>query len=181
MKSYENIIKSIDKSRSVKIANFIYGLGISGVGLSRAKLICNNFNNNYETLKQLSCDDLIPIKDIGEIVAKDWVLAFENENFVKEVDNVVLELNFIDSDKVEAVLESKTFVITGSVEQFKNRDELVEYIESFSGKVVKAISSKVDYLINNDVNSTSNKNKQAKELGIEVISEKELLELIENR
>ena len=178
LKSYNNLIESIDKSRKVKLANFIYSLGIPEIGLSRAKLICNKYSNNFDKIKNLTFEELSSIDGIGDVIAEEWIKAFSNDKFVLEVENLLKEITFIDKTEInQAKLENKTFVITGSVYNFKNRDELVEYIESYSGKVVKSISNKVDYLINNDINSTSSKNMKAKELGIEIISEEQLLNL----
>ncbi|NLE63377.1 MAG: NAD-dependent DNA ligase LigA, partial [Bacteroidales bacterium] len=178
-KSYENLINSINKSRSVKLYNFIYALGIPGIGLSRAKLICNYANNNYETVKKLTFEELSDIPGIGEVIAKAWFAAFQNEELRTEVDKVAREISFSDIDKsVSTTLTNKTFVITGGVYQFNNREELIEFIERSGGKVVSAISSKVNYLINNDIDSGSTKNKQAKQLGIEIISEEQLVQLI---
>ena len=122
--------------------------------------------------------ELSKIDGIGDVIAKEWVKAFSNNKFILDLDQLLNEIIFIDKLEVkQAKLENKTFVITGSVYNFRNRDELVEYIEGYSGKVVKSISNKVDYLINNDINSTSSKNIRAKELGIEIISEEQLLKL----
>jgi len=177
-KSYENLIVSIEKSRKVKLANFIYALGIPEVGLSRAKLICLNYNNNFETIRKLNFDELSMIDGIGDVIAKEWETYFNNEEFSKEVDELLKEIIFIDDKiKEKQTLKEKVFVITGSVEQFKNRDELIEYIENYGGKVVKTISNNVNYLINNDITSTSSKNKKAKELKIPIISEQDFLKL----
>lgn len=181
-KSFENLIKIIDKSKEVKLANFIYALGIPEVGLSRAKLICNRSNNDYETAKGFSLEDLSEIAGIGDIVGKEWVTAFQNVSFVTEADRVVQEIRFIDvNNLVEATLADQTFVITGNVYHFENRNDLVTFIEKHGGKVVSSISSKVDYLINNDINSNSTKNRQARELGIGIISEEKLLKLIKSK
>lgn len=179
LKSYENLINSIDNSRKVKIANFIYALGITEIGLSRAKLICSNYSNDFNKIRNLTLEELSCIDGIGEVIAKEWVKAFNDEKFIFAVEQLLNEITFIDiKDEIEAKLENKTFVITGNVNNFNNRDELVEFIERYSGKVVKSISKKVDYLINNDINSTSTKNIKAKELGIKIISEDDLLELV---
>lgn len=178
LKSYNNLIESIDNSRKVKLANFIYALGIPEIGLSRAKLICSKYSNDFDKIKVLTLEELSEIDGIGAVIAKEWVKAFSNNKFVLEIEQLLNEITFIDKlENKQPKLENKTFVITGSVYNFRNRDELVEYIESYSGKVVKSISNKVDYLINNDINSTSSKNVKAKELGIEIISEEKLLKL----
>ncbi|MBE6150012.1 MAG: NAD-dependent DNA ligase LigA [Firmicutes bacterium] len=179
LKSYNNLIDSINKSRSVKLANFIYALGIPEIGLSRAKLICNKYSNDFDKIKNLTFEELSIIDGIGDVIASEWLKTFSNNKFIEEIEALVKEITFIDNvNSNELKLENKTFVITGSVYNFKNRDELVEFIESYGGKVVKAISNNVDYLINNDVNSTSSKNIKAKELNIEIISEETLLELV---
>ena len=179
LKSYNNMIKSIEKSRKVKLANFIYALGISEIGFSRAKLICKKFDNDIEKVRNLTFEDLNNIDGLGEVIANKWVETFNNPDFIKSFEDVLKELEFIDvkTNKEESKLDNLTFVITGSVNNFKNRDELIEYIENLGGKVVKAISNNVDYLINNDVTSTSTKNKKAKELGIKIISEEDLLNM----
>ena len=179
LKSYNNMIKSIEKSRKVKLANFIYALGISEIGFSRAKLICKKFDNDIEKVRNLTFEDLNNIDGLGEVIANKWVETFNNPDFIKSFEDVLKELEFIDvkTNKEESKLDNLTFVITGSVNNFKNRDELIEYIENLGGKVVKAISNNVDYLINNDVTSTSTKNKKAKELGISIISEDDLLKM----
>lgn len=178
-KSYENMINSIEKSRKVKLANFIYSLGISEIGFSRAKLICKKFNNDIEKVKNLTFDDLNNIDGLGEVIATKWVETFKNPDFIKSFESILKEIEFIDvkNNGDNNTLDNLTFVITGSVNNFKNRDELVEFIESLGGKVVKAISNNVNYLINNDVLSTSSKNKKAQELGISIISEDDLLKM----
>lgn len=175
-KSYDNMIKSIEKSRKVKLANFIYSLGISEIGLSRAKLICKKFNNDIEKVRNLTFDDLNNIDGLGNVIANKWIEAFNNEDFIKSFNNILKEVEFIDI-KSNNKLNGLTFVITGSVNNFNNRDELIEYIENYGGKVIKAISNNVNYLINNDITSTSTKNIKAKELGIKIISEDDLIKM----
>ena len=178
-KSYNNLIESIEKSRKVKLANFIYSLGIPDIGLSRAKLICNKFNNDIDVISNLSYDKLSGIVGVGDIIAKEWIDTFKNPDFISEYNKIKKEIILIDNVNNKTTLKDKTFVITGSVNNFKNRDELIEYIESLGGKVVKAISNNVDFLINNDITSTSSKNTKAKELGIKIISEDDLLKMSE--
>ena len=178
-KSYNNLITSIEKSRNVKLANFIYALGIPDIGLSRAKIICNNFNNDIDVISNLSYDKLSMIVGVGDVIAKEWIDTFKNPDFIDEYNKIRKEIILTDNvNNSEQVFKNKIFVITGSVNNFKNRDELVDYIESLGGKVVKTISNNVDYLINNDITSTSTKNTKAKELGIKIISENDLLKLI---
>lgn len=179
-KSYDNLINSIEKSRNVKLANFIFALGIPDIGLSRAKLICKNYSNDINKIRNLTFEELSKIDGIGEIIAKGWIDTFNNDDFIKELELLLKEVNFTDSSiDNNQPLKDLTFVITGSVNNFTNRDELVEYIESYGGKVVKAISNNVNYLINNDITSTSTKNTKAKELGIKIISENDLMSMIQ--
>ena len=179
-KSYDNLINSIEKSRNVKLANFIFALGIPDIGLSRAKLICKNYSNDINKIRNLTFEELSKIDGIGEIIAKEWIDTFNNEDFIKELELLLKEVNFTDTSiDNNQPLKDLIFVITGSVNNFANRDELVEYIESYGGKVVKAISNNVNYLINNDITSTSTKNTKAKELGIKIISENDLMSMIQ--
>ena len=178
-KSYNNMIESIEKSRNVKLPNFIYSLGIPDIGFSRAKLICNYFNNDFDKICQLSFDELSEIDGVGDVIAKEWIEEFNNPKFMKELENLKLEIIIpkIKEEKGES-LTGLSFVITGSLNDFENRDQMIEYIEQNGGKVVKTISTKVNYLINNDIDSTSTKNVKAKQLGIEIISEEVLLKMV---
>lgn len=180
-KSYNNMINSIEKSRNVKLANFIYSLGIPDIGFSRAKLICNYFNNDFDKICNLTYEELSDIDGVGDIIAKEWIDEFNNPDFQKELTDLEKEVILPKSNQERNnTLSNLNFVITGSLNHFNNRDELVEYIEENGGKVVTSISSKVNYLINNDINSTSTKNNKAKELGISIISEEDLLKLSKN-
>lgn len=177
-KSYQNLIDSIEKSRHVKLANFIYALGIPDIGFSRAKLICNHFHHDFNKITNLTYEELSSIDGVGDIIAKEWVDTFNNPIFIKELNALEKEITIPKTTtKTDGSLNNLTFVITGSLTHFSNRDELVEYIESHGGKVVKAISKKVNYLINNDITSTSTKNTEAKALNIPIISETDFFKL----
>ena len=178
-KSYNNMINSIEKARNVKLANFIYSLGIPDIGFSRAKLICNHFNNDFEKVCNLSFEELSAIDGVGDVIAQEWVDEFSNPKFLNELEQLKLEVIIPKTTLTKnGVLTNLSFVITGSLNNFENRDQLIEYIEQNGGKVVKAISNKVNYLINNDINSTSTKNAKAKELDIKIISEDDLLKMV---
>lgn len=181
-KSYNNMIKSIERARNVKLANFIYSLGIPDVGLSRAKLICNYFNNDFDKICNLWFEELSKVDGVGDTIAQEWIEEFSNSKFISELEKLKLEIVIpkIDLTK-DGALSNLSFVITGSLNNFENRDKMIEYIEQNGGKVVKVISNKVNYLINNDINSTSTKNTKAKQLEIKIISEDNLLEMINNR
>ena len=178
-KSYENMIASIERSKHVPLANAIYALGIKGIGLSTAKLIAKRFPYHLCEFKQCTVDDLLSIDGIGEVLAGGFVEFFndeKNEDMLIRLD-AVLDLQMPELQSVQT-LEGKTFVITGSLLHFTNRNECKNEIEKQGGKVAGSVSSKTDYLVNNDVASNSSKNKKAKELGIPIISEEELLEIL---
>ena len=177
-KSYQNMIDSINKSRKVKLANFIYALGIPEIGLSRAKLICNTYNNDFDKIRNLTFEELSAIDGVGDVIAQYWIKYFNNEEFIHELDDLIKELEFEKSNNKNSSLKDLTFVITGSINNFNNRDEMIEFIENNGGKVVSSISNKVNYLINNDVTSTSTKNKKANELNIKIISEEEFMNMV---
>lgn len=181
-KSYSNMINSIEKSRHVKLANFIYALGIPDIGFSRAKLICNHFNNDFNKISNLTYEELSNIPGVGDVIAKEWIDTFSNPDFIEELKELKEEIDIPKaSTNSNKDLDGLTFVITGSLNKFTNRDTMIEFIEEHGGKVVTSISSKVNYLINNDITSTSTKNSKAKELGINIIDEDKFLELIKEK
>lgn len=181
-KSYSNMINSIEKSRHVKLANFIYALGIPDIGFSRAKLICNHFNNDFNKISNLTYEELSNISGVGDVIAKEWIDTFSNPEFIEELKELKEEIDIPKaSTNSNKDLDGLTFVITGSLNKFTNRDTMIEFIEEHGGKVVTSISSKVNYLINNDITSTSTKNNKAKELGINIIDEDKFLELIKEK
>ena len=181
-KSYSNMINSIEKSRHVKLANFIYALGIHDIGFSRAKLICNHFNNDFNKISNLTYEELSNISGVGDVIAKEWIDTFSNPDFIEELKELKEEIDIPKaSTNSNKDLDGLTFVITGSLNKFTNRDTMIEFIEEHGGKVVTSISSKVNYLINNDITSTSTKNNKAKELGINIIDEDKFLELIKEK
>ena len=176
-KSYNGLIKAIENSKDVKLANFIYGLGISQVGLAGARLLCEHFNNNFDEIKKANKSDLIEIQGFGEIIAESLILFFDKEN-IERVEEALTYLRIIkEEEKQSKKLNKNIFVITGDTKIFNNRKELENYIIENGGKVTSSISTKTNYLINNDIFSNSSKNRKAKELGVEIISEVNLLEL----
>ena len=179
-KSYENLQKSIEKARTTTLPRLIYGLGIAGIGLANAKVICKEFYYDIEKMMNLTEEDLSSISGIGPVLAKAYVEYFSNEKHTEELKKLLEELTIPEEEinTEEQILENKVFVITGSVEHFENRNEVKAVIEAKGGKVTGSVTSKTDYLINNDVNSTSSKNKKAKELGIPIITEEEFLNMI---
>lgn len=179
-KSYDKLIASIDKSREVLLPNLIYALGILNVGLSNAKIICKAFDYDIEKIKIATVEELAEIDSIGDVIARSVVDFFSNEVKQNEFDDLLTELTVLIPEKGEANanVEGKTFVITGSLVTYENRNALKDLIESLGGKVAGSVSAKTDYLINNDVTSNSSKNKKAKELGVSIISEEDFNTLI---
>ena len=179
-KSYVNLQKSVEKARTTTLPKLIYGLGIANIGLANAKVICKEFHYNIEKMIHLTEDDLNAISGIGPVIAKAYVEYFSNEKHVEELRKLLEELD-IPAEEVNTqaqIFENMNFVITGSVEHFANRNEVKAVIESKGGKVTGSVTSKTNYLINNDATSTSSKNKKAKELGVPIITEAEFLEMI---
>ena len=179
-KSYINLQKSVEKARETTLPRLIYGLGIANIGLANAKVICKEFHYDVEKMIGLTEEDLNHISGIGPVIAKAYVEYFAKEEHVEEFQRLLKELT-ISQEEVNAgeqIFENMTFVITGSVEHFSNRNEVKEVIESKGGKVTGSVTAKTNYLINNDVNSTSSKNKKAKELGIPIITEEEFLSML---
>lgn len=179
-KSYENMVASIQKSKEVMLPNFLYALGIMNVGLSNAKLICKHFHYQWEQIKEASAEELIEIDGIGQVIADSLVHYFANEHnqkILKHLEGIVT-FKKVEESSYEAKLEGVQFVVTGSVHHFKNRKEIKEKIEELGGKVTGSVTSKTNYLINNNSNSGSSKNKKAKELEVPIITEEEFLEMI---
>jgi len=180
-KSYENLIASIERSKNVELPNFIYALGIINVGLSNARLICRHFHFDWEKIKTSSAEELVEIDGIGQVIAESLVHYFENEHNKKVLAHLEPILVFqkpLEDDHAQAIFDGINFVVTGSVHHFKNRKEVKAKVEALGGKVTGSVTSKTNYLINNDKNSSSSKNKKAKELGIPIITEEQLIEMI---
>ena len=179
-KSVENLLNSIEKSRDVKLENFIAALGIPNIGLSAAKAISKKFNgSHYDFVQALSSGyDFSQIDDFGEITNKslhDW---WDSKDPMVKL--LPMEVNFIVENDASsnASLDGKSFCITGSLTHYANRDALVKVIEDNGGKYVSSVSKKTDYLINNDKTSTSGKNKRAIDLNIPIISEEDFINMI---
>lgn len=177
-KSYENVIASVNKAKTTSVERLLYAIGIPNIGVATAKLIAKAFDYDINKIRNATVVELTGINGIGEVMAQAYVEYFAKEENQKQLDHildeVVLEKPIMSTS---VVYEGKTFVITGSVTQFKNRNELKAYIEERGGKVAGSVSKNTDYLINNDNTSSSSKNKTAKELGIPIITEEEFLAL----
>ncbi len=178
-KSYINLQKSIEASRITTLPRLIYGLGIANIGLANAKVICKEFHYDIEKMIHLTEEELSEVSGIGPVIARAYVEYFAEEKHVQELKKLLDELTIPQEvNTEEQIFENLTFVITGSVAHFANRNEVKEVIESKGGKVTGSVTAKTNYLINNDVNSTSSKNKKAKELGIPILTEEEFLNML---
>lgn len=177
-KSYDKLIKSVEKSRHVRLANLIYGLGILNVGLSNAKLICKYMNYDVDCIRKVSAEELTAIDGIGQVIADSVVAYFANEKNNRAFDRLLKCVDIEDevTDENSMRFNGMTFVITGSLNHFENRNTLKTLIEDGGGKVAGSVSSKTAYLINNDSTSSSSKNKKAQSLNIPIITEKEFIE-----
>ncbi|MFR7762612.1 MAG: NAD-dependent DNA ligase LigA [Eubacterium sp.] len=176
-KSYDNLIDSLNKAREVELYALLYSLGIPNIGVANAKLICKYFNNDIEKITHATAEELVKIDGIGDKMAVKFVEYFSDKENIKKFNNLLNELTIIkEENNEEQNMAGLNFVVTGSVERFANRNEVKDYIEKRGGKVTGSVTSKTNYLINNDLLSNSSKNKKAKELGIEIINEEQFLE-----
>ncbi|WP_250278963.1 NAD-dependent DNA ligase LigA [[Clostridium] colinum] len=180
-KSYTNLINAIENSKNTTLPSFIYSLGIEHIGLSNAKLLCKHFNYNFDKIKNSSIDEITLIDGFGDIMANSLVNYFSNKDNIELVNKVFPLLNINDNISLQEYnldIKDKIFVITGDLNNFKNRKELQEKIEYLGGKVTNSVTKKTNYLINNDKESSSSKNKKAKELNIKILSEEEFLKML---
>lgn len=180
-KSCKNILDSVEKARETTIDRVLYSIGIPNIGSSNAKLICKAFGYDVDNLLAAEEEDLNGIDGIGPVIARSFVEFFSDENKKKMFLNLLQELKIRkqEENRDTQILEGKTFVITGSVSHFANRNEVKELIENLGGKVTASVSKKTDYLLNNDTESTSSKNRKAKELEIPILSEEDFLAMLE--
>lgn len=176
-KSYDNLMDSVNRARQVELHALIYSLGIPNIGTANAKLICKHFQNDFDKIRNAAREELVEINHIGDKMAEKFADYFADEENNAKVDRLLEQVTIKKSEENNIQnMEGLTFVVTGSVEKFANRNAVKEYIEKRGGKVTGSVTSKTNYLINNDVLSNSSKNRKAKELGIEIISEEQFLE-----
>lgn len=179
-KSYDKLISSAEAARHTDMTRLVYALGIPGVGLAGARMLTSHFKGDFDKLRHADLEELTLIDGIGEIIGQAIVDYFNDPKNNIQVDDLLSQLTlapYEDNVIKSEGINGKGFVITGDVYKFKNRKELEAYIRDRGGRVSSSVSSKTDYLINNDVTSNSGKNKRAKELNIPIISEEEFLKL----
>ena len=179
-KSYVNLINSVEQARQTTMPKLLYSLGIANIGLANAKVICKAFGNDVEKILHATVEDLSGISGVGEIIAQTYVDYFAEDTHQELFRKLLEEVEIPPEAETaeEQIFEGKNFVITGSVNHFANRGEVKELIESKGGKVTGSVTTKTDYLIKNDVESASSKNKKARELGVPIISEEEFLKML---
>ena len=179
-KSCDKLLDAVEKSRETTLARVLCAAGIPGVGISGARVLCSNFHDDIDEIKKADRETLSSVEGIGPVLAENIAGYFEDERTASAFDALLAELHLHreNTQDVQQILAGKTFVITGKVNHFANRDELKARILSLGGKAAGSVSAKTDYLINNDVTSTSSKNKKARELGIPILSEEDFLAMI---
>ncbi|WP_418408645.1 NAD-dependent DNA ligase LigA [Blautia sp.] len=178
-KSYDNLIESLKRAKKTTLPRVIYSLGIANIGLANAKVICRYFNNDLEKIRHASLEEISEIDTIGPVIAGNLVSYFQDEENNRRLDHLMSFLHIQDEGpKQEQIFAGMNFVITGSLVHFGNRSEAKELIESLGGKVTGSVTKKTNYLINNDIQSSSSKNKKARELGIPILSEEDFLNLV---
>lgn len=179
-RSFENLLAAAKKAQTVSMPKFLYSLGIPGIGLANAKLICKAFGYDMDAIRNATVESLTDIPGLGAVLAANVTAYMADPEYARMLNDLLGVVSFEAQEEVmESPITGKTFVITGAVSHFPNRDAVKDYIEERGGKVAGSVSAKTDYLINNDTASGSSKNKKAKELGIPIISEEEFLKLCE--
>lgn len=178
-KSFENLCRSVEAARDTTPDRLLYSLGISGIGKANAKLIAGFCHNKWEKIENLTFDELVSIDGIGEVMAGSFCEYFKNEKNRRTVSDIIKEIRLNQKEKIQSDnLKGLTFVITGSLAHYENRDALKTALEQAGAKVAGSVSAKTSYLINNDVSSSSGKNKKAKELNIPIISEEDAMKMM---
>lgn len=179
-KSYENLMAAVKKASHTNLVRVVYGIGVAGIGLANAKMLCRAFGYDFDKMRHATAEELTAVDGIGAVLADAWIAYFASEKNREAVDGLLAELTIEnEAENTEAaIFAGMTFVITGSVEHFANRKELQAAIEARGGKATGSVTAKTTYLINNDVTSNSSKNKKAKELGIPIISEQDFLSMM---
>ena len=176
-KAADKLITAIENSRKTSMARLINALGIPGIGLANAKLISKHFDEDAIKLKEADKDELSAIEGVGPVMAEAFYSFMHDAGKLKIFDDLIAQVEIEKSagPAADLSLSGKTFVITGTLEHFENRNALKAKIEELGGKVAGSVSKKTECLINNDITSASGKNKDAKALGIRIISEDDFI------
>ena len=178
-KSFAKLVASANKAKETTLAKVIYSLGIANIGLANAKMICKETKRNKDNIMDVTEEELSAVQGVGDVIAKAYVDYFKNPLHRESLEKLLKEVKIQEETVTEEqIFEGKTFVITGSLEKFANRGEMKELIEQRGGKVTGSVTKKTSYLINNNVESSSSKNKKAKELEIPIITEEEFMNML---
>ena len=182
-KSYENLRSSVENARDTTLARVVYSLGIPNIGSANARMICRALGNDPQRVLNATAEELGAISGVGDVIAGTFAEYFQDKEHRDLFERLLREVHLRKEEGGEEIQKfaGVNFVITGNVEHFANRREVKEEIEKRGGKVTGSVTSKTNYLINNDVNSTSSKNRKARELGVPIISEEEFIEMLGNR
>lgn len=179
-KSFQNLMDALEQAKNTTLPRYLYAIGIAGIGVANAKVLCKAFDNDFEKMKSATREEFADVDGIGEVLADGIVSYFSDEKKARNAQELYEQLHIEkpEQNDNEQIFAGMTFVITGNVYHYANRNEVKEVIEQRGGKVAGSVSSKTNYLINNDVASTSGKNKKAKELGIPIISEDDFIAML---
>lgn len=179
-KSYDNLIAAVEKARNTTLPRLIYALGIANIGPANAKMLCKAFDYDIEKLRHATKEELTEVDGVGDVIAEGICSYFADPKNNELLDHLLAVLHVEKPELLEGGkrLDGQIFVITGSLEHFQNRKELQERIEALGGKVTGSVTGKTSYLVNNDVNSSSSKNRKARELGVPILSEEEMIRLL---
>ena len=177
-RSFEKLVQAAENAKKTTTARFVYSLGIPNIGLSNAKMICKYMDNDFNKVRNASTEELVEIDGIGEVIAEAFASFFAKPENNKTIDDLLKVVEF-ENEEINTATEDMAgmnFVVTGKVNIFANRNAVKELIEARGGKVTGSVTSKTDFLINNDIMSNSSKNKKAKELGVPIITEEDFIE-----
>lgn len=179
-KSFQNLMDALEQAKNTTLPRYLYAIGIAGIGVANAKVLCKAFDNDFEKMKSATREEFAEVDGIGEVLADGIVSYFSDEKKARNAQELYEQLHIEkpEQNDNEQIFAGMTFVITGNVYHYANRNEVKEVIEQRGGKVAGSVSTKTNYLINNDVASTSGKNKKAKELGIPIISEDDFIAML---
>lgn len=176
-KSYNNLCGSLEKSKDVHLANFVYSLGVLGVGLANAKLICKAYEYDVQTIFDLKNEQLRDVEGIGDVIAASFDEYVHKDDNKTDINRLLGILRFATEDQIDTdnPLAGKSVVVTGSLNMYSNRKDLQNEIEAKGGKVAGSVSKNTFVLVNNDITSGSSKNKKAKELGVPILTEEDFV------
>ncbi|MCI8339796.1 MAG: NAD-dependent DNA ligase LigA [Lachnospiraceae bacterium] len=179
-KSFERLVRAAEIARETTVARFLYSLGIPNIGPANARMICQAFGQDFDRIRHATEEELVEVDGVGEVIAQSFEAFFAREENGATIDDLLSIVTWqeqtSDGGGQEQSLEGMNFVVTGSVERFANRSQVKEAVQRLGGKVTGSVTSKTDYLINNDIASNSSKNKKAKELNVPIITEEEFIE-----